>query len=1034
VCADWTAETVYRDGIVRAGGHMNVMTAKANVTRRIMLFTDARTSCTPEDQEAFIDSVGAMLQEGMRLDVVIPGLATLPDYDDDAETFAAAAEEGEGSDGDTDGPPSPSGGGRPPRKRARGAPAADAMDEGEADGESPRPGSQEEAEDDEEEEEEARHPVLERAFAPDDIDAEVRARREHNAAVGGVRKTKAQARNETLLRRAAAVTGGVACSLVGLRDQLARPRKRKVGPIAKFTGTLSLSPTVHIPIRVYTATTEVRLPACRRISWAHTLEVGHHALATRTTTYSTLDKPDETLEAEDTMNAYAYGSDIVPMGSDVHETLVRCASGPKSMRVLGFLPLSTIPQHYFLGGADAVVAMSDIPEARAGLAALATAMMKRQRGAIARFVAKNDAAATLKFLWADELPAGNEDDDDDDEAEEDGQDGDGGEGGTSDGAQRQRRPFLYMVSVPLADGVRSYAFPSLQPKLDVLTSQQRAAVDNLIDAFDLDAPPPPAASDAMQDGRDDDVPGSQGSQDAAHVRGVDCTEIFNPAVHLFYAATVQRALDGVEGKTLPPLPEALAAPLRPETHVRDAAEAAAAVGRLSELLPTRRVDPKSVRKEKNFFAANPDGSARLLGAFLPDAPDGDVSADPLEGLVKAAEATSSQAAAAAAAAAAATAPGANATAPPGTAPAAATTAAGPLPPTAVGAKGGPHSVGGPDGAVAPAVNWAQRPTLVPATPAPPVNPTATGAAAADAPRATINGQRPPSRAVVVNPARAAMAPPPPVAPGPAMDEVASEMTAAEQRDQLAANRPGTVAASTKHANDPRPLAESDGEDEDEVGEAGGGYARGGFDMSALRAQMEATQRVSESQAESRLFSYATRTTGGAATATPSASADAPADPATPATVWGLGEDDPVGDFVRMLADGNADSSVAAEELTDILRSRVRTRDLAGATGALAALRSGCVKARIGEAFNSAARKLVAAAKAASPLLAGPAIAFLAHVRALSPAEGGGAPALRLVGAGEGGPGCAAVTPVVIDAFDRLVADLAGRQVGTPVPS
>ena len=79
VCADLTAETVYRDGIVRAGGHMNVMTAKAKVTRRIMLFTDARTSCTPEDQEAFIDSVGAMLQEGMRLDVVIPGLATLPD-------------------------------------------------------------------------------------------------------------------------------------------------------------------------------------------------------------------------------------------------------------------------------------------------------------------------------------------------------------------------------------------------------------------------------------------------------------------------------------------------------------------------------------------------------------------------------------------------------------------------------------------------------------------------------------------------------------------------------------------------------------------------------------------------------------------------------------------------------------------------------------------------------------------------------------------------------------------------------------------
>lgn len=210
--------------------------------------------------------------------------------------------------------------------------------------------------------------------------------------------------------------------------------------------------------------------------------------------------------------------------------------------------------------------------------------------------------------------------------------------------------------------------------------------------------------------------------------------------------------------------------------------------------------------------------------------------------------------------------------------------------------------------------------------------------------------------------------------------------------------------------------------------------------------IEATQQASDSQAESRLFSYATRTTGGrggAAVGTTDTS-DGSAAAASTATdgkatfsppssaVWAVGDDDPVADFAAMLANADADAGVAAEMLTDCFRSRVRAGDAAGAAAALGALRSGCVAARIGDEFNRAARRLVDAAKAASPFLARPAVAFLGHLLRTPAAAGRGLDALRLVTEAEGGgPACAGVTPAIVDDFNRLVGAAAARVVGAP---
>lgn len=993
---------------------MMVMTANTKLTRRILLFTDARTTCTDEDQELLIEAVGAMHAEGMRLDVVIPGLAQLPEYDGDDEAWEAPAGEDDGSDGESAaGPSSPAGGGRKPRKYLRGAPADGdgGMDVELAATDGADGGSQENEEEEEQEEDGAvSNPILSRAFAPDDVDAEVRARLEHSAAAGGgTRKTKAQARNETLLRRAAAVTGGMPLSISALTDYLCEPRKRSVRAVAKYAGTLSLSPAVHIPVRAYTATTEVRLPTCKRLSWARTLEVGHHVIAVRHTTFSTPGKPEETLDEEDIMPAYAYGSDIVPVSAEVDATLVRCPSGPKSLRVLGFVPLASIPQVYFLSAVDAVMAMGEVAESRASLAALATAMRRCKRGAIARLVMRDDAVPQLKFLWADELPAG---DPSDSEVEDD--DGKDGEEAALGRADRQPRPFLYMVSMPLADGIRSYTFPSMQPKLDVLTTQKRDAVDALFDTFDMDAPSTTSgAASTMRDDDDDDA-GALGSQnsdpiggsDAEEGRALDCEAIFNPAIHLFFAATVQRALDGVTGTVLPALPPALGAPLTSAAHVRDAAAAAAAVGRFAELLPTRRVDPRSVRKEREYFAANRDGSKQLLGAFLPDEyGDADSSVLPTGET-------------------AATDPPDNAVSPPSAAVAAVESSA-EVAVVAVTA-GPPSDADAPPSADGSVLPPAAQPIDVLGAPAVPAVTVA----------ATPAREHPPVH------------PPPPVALAAEVEE-ASEITAAAPVGRPDPPAVAAAAAATKGApENSAPGLLGDSDDEEDGGPGRYGNPDDAFDLRAMRTQIEATQQVSDSQAESRLFSYATRTTGGRGAAaggitdpSPSDGSAAAATPATdgritaappPSAVWAVGEDDPVADFAAMLANADADAQVAAEMLTDCFRSRVRAGDAAGAAAALGALRTGCVTARIGDEFNRAARRLVDAANAASPFLARPVVTFLGHLLRTPAVAGGGLDALRLVTEAEGGgPACAGVTPAIVDDFNRLVAAAAARVVSAP---
>lgn len=983
---------------------MMVMTANTKLTRRILLFTDARTTCTDEDQELLIEAVGAMHTEGMRLDVVIPGLAQLPEYDGDEEAWEQVPTgEDDGCDGESvTGPSSPAGGERKRRKHLRGAPAENdgRMDIELAAMDGADQGSQEIEEDEEQEEVgSVSNPILSRAFASDDVDAEVRARLEHSAAVGGMRKTKAQARNETLLRRAAAVTGGMSLSIAALTDYLCEPRKRSVRTVAKYAGTLSLSPSVHIPVRAYTATNEVRLPTCKRLSWARTLEAGHHVVAARQTTFSTLDKLSETLDEEDIMPAYAYGSDIVPVSAEVDAALVRYASGPKSLRVLGFVPLTAIPQAYFLSAVDAVAAMGEVPESRTSLAALATAMRRCKRGAIARLVIRDDAAPQLKFLWADELPA--VDTSDTDEEDEDGEDR---QEAASDRALRQARPFLYMVTMPLADGIRTYTFPSMQSKLDILTTQKRDAVDALFDAYDMDAPSTTGGvACAMRDDDDNDevdAPGSQNSDAMAKAdceagHALDCTSIFNPAIHLFFAATVQRALDGVSGTALPALPPALSAPMTPAAHVPDAGAAAAAVGRFAELLPTRRVDPRSVRKEREYFAANRDGSKQLLGAFLPDE-DGDAD-DRVAAEIDPPEVAISGASTAAAAATS-------------SAEATAVAEAVDLPSTVVV----------PPSADGPMLPMAAQSTDV------------LGAAAAPSAAATASHNHHP----VVHPLTVELA---------AAVQETSEITVAPPiggRATPAAVAPApaatTAGALTRPTDDAAPRLLGDSDDEDDGGGGYHGNNNGVFDVRALRRQIEATQQVSDSQAESRLFSYATRSTGGCGAAatiggttdpSPSNDSATAAAASSPPTVWAVGADDPVADFAGMLANADADAQVAAEMLNDTFRSRVRAGDASGAAAALRALRTGCVTACIGDEFNRAARKLLAAARAASLFLARPAVAFLGHLLRTPATDGGGLDVLRLVTEAEGGgPACAGVTPANVSDFARLVAAAAAREV------
>lgn len=94
-----------------------------------------------------------------------------------------------------------------------------------------------------------------------------------------------------------------------------------------------------------------------------------------------------------------YGRSLVPM--DANNLGMASYSPSKTLQLLGFTSLDTIPRHYYMSHTFVMVANKDIKSAGVALAALVQAMVQSESVAILRFV----RTTTVEVLMAQPVPA-----------------------------------------------------------------------------------------------------------------------------------------------------------------------------------------------------------------------------------------------------------------------------------------------------------------------------------------------------------------------------------------------------------------------------------------------------------------------------------------------------------------------------------------------------------------------------------------------------------------------------------------------------
>lgn len=348
-----------------------------------------------------------------------------------------------------------------------------------------------------------------------------------------------QSENEKMLVSIAAAVGGHVSSVSKRMQLLAQGMKRSVNPTTKFRGNLEIGTDgFGIPVYCYLKTKPVTLPTLAKESQAsYEKETAGRVKMDRR--YTNPRDPDEEVPPDHQVRAYRYGKEKVPFSSaDVEFFKFQTE---KSLKVLGFLDRSLVSPTKFMEPTDMFIAEPGKPHAAQALAALVEAMVSMNQVAIARFVARKNAAPKVVAL----IP-------------------------NSPSSSEEKYYALWSNVLPFEEDVRSYEFAPLKTRQFTPNAEQQALADKLVDSL------------SVRDDKADEV-------------GL----CFNPVVNRFFNAVSTRAFDAVA--PIPPIPADIEAAINMDPARRQQIEPL--IRGFGDAFSLREaVKVKSSRKKKAFWS------------------------------------------------------------------------------------------------------------------------------------------------------------------------------------------------------------------------------------------------------------------------------------------------------------------------------------------------------------------------------------------------------------------------------------------------
>uniref|UniRef100_A0A3B4B6W2 X-ray repair cross-complementing protein 5 n=1 Tax=Periophthalmus magnuspinnatus TaxID=409849 RepID=A0A3B4B6W2_9GOBI len=297
---------------------------------------------------------------------------------------------------------------------------------------------------------------------------------------------------------------------------------------------LTIGSTLSIRIVGYKAVTEEKL----KKMW-HTVDAqSNQKDDVKKETVFCLDDDNETeVPAEDTIQGFRYGSDIVPF-SKVDQDQMKYRHDGKCFAVLGFTKQNLIQRHHFMGNQVLkIFAPKDDEHAGIALSALIRALDQLNMAAIVRYAYNKSSNPQV---------------------------------GAAFPCIKQGYECLLYIQLPFTEDLRQFTFPSLENKKFTPSETQLSAVDSLIDSMML---------------VEEDENGEHKDMHKVH-------HIPNPAFQRHFQCLHHRAVN--PGTPLPPMEPWLKAALERPEVVNQRCQAP--LNELKKKFPLTEVEKKKTKK------------------------------------------------------------------------------------------------------------------------------------------------------------------------------------------------------------------------------------------------------------------------------------------------------------------------------------------------------------------------------------------------------------------------------------------------------
>eukprot|EP00178_Gracilaria_changii_P022855 TRINITY_DN681_c0_g1_i1.p1 TRINITY_DN681_c0_g1~~TRINITY_DN681_c0_g1_i1.p1 ORF type:complete len:801 (-),score=125.62 TRINITY_DN681_c0_g1_i1:584-2986(-) len=357
---------------------------------------------------------------------------------------------------------------------------------------------------------------------------------------------------------------------------LPTPRIKKAA--AKFRGVLNIADVIKIPVKRYSHVYPAKHPTSKKLSWNVSKAKSEPVPVLTETQRVASAKDDAPLQKEDIINAYPYGSELVPESNEVDKYAWHIQL-EKGLDVIGFVPQCSVPRTVLLSPVDVLLPMKGCEPAQRLMHSLVLALAAEKMGILARSVVSERGAPHMAYLWPSI------------EVEQN----------TNENANENTgmlgRCFLFVANIAMKEDIRHFPFASLD---DVLKDVPEDAVDTM-DSFISSAF---VDEDATDDSDDEDDP-------------IWPPDLCNPNLDWFHICIVHRALAGAEATDFPPLSQWHLDIMDPIHYLKESnkEQFEKNLEALSKVLPLTQ----ALRKEKKFKPVHEAvaGDDAVLQEYLP---------------------------------------------------------------------------------------------------------------------------------------------------------------------------------------------------------------------------------------------------------------------------------------------------------------------------------------------------------------------------------------------------------------------------------